>query len=61
LRAKEGLNNTKKAFYVDYEKNNNFRVIFYEDGKQVRKMFRYDENNKLEVEMRVREFIDSKN
>ena len=61
MRAKEGLNNTKKAFYVDYEKNNNFRVIFYEDGKQVRKMFRYDENNKLEVEMRVREFIDSKN
>jgi len=24
-------------------------------------MFRYDENNKIEVEMRVREFIDSKN
>ena len=33
LRAKEGLNNTKKAFYVDYEKNSNFRVTFYEEGK----------------------------
>ena len=61
MREKEGLNNTKKAFYVDYEKNSNFRATFYEAGKQIRKMFRYDENNKLEVEMRVREFIDNKN
>ena len=33
LREKEGISNTKKAFYVDYEKNSNFRVTFYEDEK----------------------------
>jgi len=33
LREKEGIKNFKRAFYVDYEKNNKFRVTFYEDGK----------------------------